>query len=650
MRVALLAVAAIAALAAAAPASAAGSVQQLANRYAPIVALADQSKPCEQGEPWRPVSADIVLGNPEVQLRGPDRYVEKAPTAADLYDKGPGYYLNYPGNPNIPRCRYDRDGKQFARGHPSIAYAHLVARPADPAAGVPAALALQYWFFYYFNDYNDKHEADWEGIQLVFPAATAQAALATQPAEVGYAQHGGGERAGWEDDKLDKVGTHPIVYSAVGSHASYYSSALWLGASASEGVGCDDTRGPNHFVPLRAVVLPSRAASSSSPYAWLDYEGRWGQKLPGANNGPTGPNTKARWSDPFAWQDGLRSSSIALPGGETLGPSVSGAFCGTVAALSTVLTYFYNSPAPTIGVLALVLATLIPLAIWLVRRSTWSARRDEPIRSLRSIGQILRGAVRLYWRHGWLFLGLGLLSVVVFLLVRGLEALLHLAFSRFGDFSITLSGTALAALAVNAAVAIALDRLDRSRRVRVLGTYGQVLRRALPLLAALVLEEIAILVVIAVAVGVPVLVSLYAPTVGDVLLIIGIVLLVWWLARPAVGWAFTSQQIYVDRRSAFWVVFHPAPLIKRNWWRSVILLVVLYLVGLVAGPVVGFVVLFLARLDPLYLDLLGSAVYVLIFPFVAISATLLFFDLQARRSEAERPAAEAAASPAGGGS
>jgi VPS62-like protein len=104
-------------------------------------------------------------------------------------------------------------------------------------------LALQYWFFYYFNNFNDKHEADWEGLQLVFNVDSARRGLLTEPVEVGYAQHEGGEQADWDSEKVEKVGNHPIVYSAAGSHASYYSSALWLGTSAREGVGCDDTRG-----------------------------------------------------------------------------------------------------------------------------------------------------------------------------------------------------------------------------------------------------------------------------------------------------------------------------------------------------------------------------------------------------------------------
>src|SRR6185437_2782797 len=98
-----------------------------------------------------------------------------------------------------------------------------------------------------------KHEGDWEMIQLDFDAGSAGAALAAHPYEVGYSQHTGAERATWGDAKLQLVdGTHPLVYSALGSHANYFGSALHLGRSAAQGVGCDDTIGP--FREVHPVV------------------------------------------------------------------------------------------------------------------------------------------------------------------------------------------------------------------------------------------------------------------------------------------------------------------------------------------------------------------------------------------------------------
>jgi hypothetical protein len=110
------AAAALVALALAPAWAVASPEQRLADRYAPIAVLADQKKPCT-GEAWRPTTVGIVLDNPEVALHGPGKgktVIARAPTAADLFGRGEGYFLDFPGNPLRPRCRYDRDGKRFA--------------------------------------------------------------------------------------------------------------------------------------------------------------------------------------------------------------------------------------------------------------------------------------------------------------------------------------------------------------------------------------------------------------------------------------------------------------------------------------------------------------------------------------------------------
>ncbi len=65
-------------------------------------------------------------------------------------------------------------------------------------------------------------------------------------------QHAGGERAGWEDSKVDKEGTHPIVYPAAGSHATFYDSTVYVqNGSKGSGVGCDNTSEPLREVQVR---------------------------------------------------------------------------------------------------------------------------------------------------------------------------------------------------------------------------------------------------------------------------------------------------------------------------------------------------------------------------------------------------------------
>ena len=168
------------------------------------------------------------------------------------------YHLDFPGDALNAGCDYERWSRRLAEGSEPTVYAHVATE-----AGHPRQLALQYWFFYAFNDFNNTHEGDWEMIQLVFDAADAEAALDTQPVEVGFSSHEGAERASWDDDKLEVVDGHPVVYPAAGSHANKFGDALWLGSSAEAGVGCDDTRGPHTELSPRVATIPSDAAHPS---------------------------------------------------------------------------------------------------------------------------------------------------------------------------------------------------------------------------------------------------------------------------------------------------------------------------------------------------------------------------------------------------
>ena len=43
-------------------------------------------------------------------------------------------------------------------------------RTSPPTRRIPGKLAVQYWFYYTFNDFTDKHESDWEMAQVDFDA------------------------------------------------------------------------------------------------------------------------------------------------------------------------------------------------------------------------------------------------------------------------------------------------------------------------------------------------------------------------------------------------------------------------------------------------------------------------------------------------
>src|SRR3954453_10927462 len=204
--------------------------QQPAERYTPVLTLEPQTTACGSGEAFRPTSVDVVLGRQGVELRGPDgKVVKQAPTGPDLFGLGEGYYLDYPGDPLNPGCGYEKDFQSWSDGRKSLVYAHVATDPAHRDK-----LAVQYWFFYTFNDFTDKHEGDWEMAQVDFDAPTPEEALGTGPYEVGLAQHAGGERSDWTEGNVQKQGTHPVLYVATGSHATYFGRATYLGRGASE--------------------------------------------------------------------------------------------------------------------------------------------------------------------------------------------------------------------------------------------------------------------------------------------------------------------------------------------------------------------------------------------------------------------------------
>lgn len=87
--------------------------------------------------------------------------------------------------------------------------------------GSAGELWLQYWLFYYYNDKglfgSGLHEGDWELVQLRISANG-------EPDVAVYAQHTYAESCAWS--KVEKEegphGPAPVVYSARGSHASYF--------------------------------------------------------------------------------------------------------------------------------------------------------------------------------------------------------------------------------------------------------------------------------------------------------------------------------------------------------------------------------------------------------------------------------------------
>ena len=354
--------------------------QKLVAAYAPHLMLREQTDDgnCDTKEEQYnpPTSVGVVLDNPAVKLvhhtGGKDVTIRRGPTAAQIAGLGDDYYLDLPGDPLNVKCpvkgSYPKDFQALRNEGkaPPVAYAHIATEPGY------TGLVVQYFFFYYFNQFNDVHEGDWEGMQISFDADTPAEALVQGPSQIALFQHAGGERANWDDTKVQKDGTHPIVYPAAGSHATFYDSAIYIqNGSHGSGVGCDNTSAPHVESDPSPVIVPT-AAAPGSRFQWLSFLGHWGQREKGFNNGPQGPTTKRQWLRPFTWMNGIRQDSPRLPGGTILGPAPATAFCGAVAVASE----FINLEAKTTsGAIGLALALLL-LIVGLPSPDAVAARRS----------------------------------------------------------------------------------------------------------------------------------------------------------------------------------------------------------------------------------------------------------------------------------
>ncbi len=606
------------------PAQAAPSAaQRLADKYSPIVMVRKQTNGiCDSSEEQYspPTSVYSVLGNPKVRLlktvgRKTIVLVKSAPTAADVARRPEGVYLDLPGNPLSPGCKYAKDFAALKKsGHaPAVVYAHIARETGQPY------FALQYWFFYYFNHFNDLHEGDWEGMQLTFKVDTPEAALSSEPDEIVLFQHSGGERADWDEPKVEKQGNHPVVYSAAGSHATFYSPGLWLGNGQNgSGVGCDDTTKPLTTVRPRVVLMPDEE-ESRGPFAWTSFTGRWGQLEAGFNNGPAGPNTKVVWRDPFTWMGKTRTDSPQVPGGSLMGPSIASAFCGAVAQVTSFLNFHSKNEAPAYGILAaLALVIIVPLLI-----TKWGPVQPDQLHQRRAFGQLALTSLRLYGRHlrPLVLLALSILGMLA--AFEGLEYLLGAGLKingpalTFGDpDSVVIKVSTPAGIPrilitpiAQASIAAFMCNLDRSDDTGFISAWRAVLRRFWRLLFVQWLAGLLVLALLFSVIGIP------------------------YGLKKFIDWQFVQQEVLFEDRSIRDAMRSSTHRVRHHWWHTGIYSGILWLISQIPGPVIGFALLF-TSIPVVDVNLVGSVIFALLIPFIEIARTLLYFDLGVRDEEA----------------
>jgi hypothetical protein len=585
----------------------------LAERHAPIVRIVAQSEECGHGEPFTPTDIDALLDEPTVALRGPwnrDDLVKIAPSAKDLVDRYE-YHLDFPGDPLNAGCDYEVWAKRITAGKEPAVYAHVVTERARQGK-----VALQYWLFYPFNDFNNTHEGDWEMIQLNFDAEDAADALGKDPSLVGYSAHEGATSSAWEDDKIEVVdGARPVVYPAAGSHANKYSAALWLGSSAEAGVGCDDTLGPHRALSPRVQTIPSDRAAAEAEYPWIAFEGRWGELQKAFFNGPTGPNLKKQWTEPITWSDGWSERSYAVPTGGLFGTNTTDFFCAAVARGSEALVRLLRNPLPTL----IFLGSILALVIFAAYRATWTPVAPKRVGRRRAWGQILAAAGRMYVKQARVFLGLGVLLIPIAFAITLLQWLLLQAIDLAGvvtgeaagtwavvagviGLTLTLLGLGL----VQAAAACALVEIDAGRTIDALGAYRLAWRHIRPLVGAIALS---------VAVWV-------ALTTTVLLLPVAI-----WIA---VRWALAAPVVVLEGRRPLPALRRSGEIVRHRWLRVASLVGVSVALALLLGPLLGAILIFVSDAPLAFLNIVAGVVYALAMPFVALVTAYVYFDGRAR--------------------
>jgi hypothetical protein len=219
--------------------------EALAARYAPAVVLAP-------GESKRPASTRWLLSRIAPPGMSPQA-IGHALLAGELRLGGADFSNEVRAGSGDPRDW--------------VTYVHVYPR-------VDGGINVQYWFFYPYNEaplFFD-HEGDWEHI-------TVDLSSSGIPRAVYFSEHGNnnpGVYRSW--NQVRKVGDHPLVLSARGTHASYpdQASVAWFD-HVSQCRGADACADPvwRTWEAGGLANVGERGAASGEGEV-LAYEGGWG--------------------------------------------------------------------------------------------------------------------------------------------------------------------------------------------------------------------------------------------------------------------------------------------------------------------------------------------------------------------------------------
>ena len=579
--------------------------QQLADRYAPVVYLRNANDDlCDtDNEGFDPAAIDLVLGNDDMDLAMSESgdpsdgwtVVKEGPTANDLHGLDQSYFIDSPGSPLDTQCVYRQYFAERRESIPNVAYAHIFQEPGTDI------LALQYWMYYYLNDWNNTHEGDWEMIMLFFDADSVEKALELKPQQVVYAQHGGGEKADWDDLKLNREDGHPVVYVARGAHASQYEPKVYLGlAENGTGFGCETAKGPHRRVALEAVVVPHEPSGPDDPFAWLSFTGRWGELQASEWNGPTGPNTKPSWNEPVTWAEGVRETSLTVPEFGGFGQAPVNLFCGVVGAGSVLLTAFGAAPALTLGFVGVIIAITF-----------WTA--SYAVGTVRQAFRFYRANVRTFGLIGAMLLPVGFIvatAQTLLFAIPPIEPLLTMM-ERFPGVRIFLLlvlgslNVAIAVVFVGPAVIVATERIHAGLRPGLAESYRQGTRLIWRIFVSRLRVTYRSLL--------------------DALTIVRIPRAI----RRFTGGLFVAQAVAVHDAEPETAIDRSFEAARSSMARSLITNTVLYVIVLLTGPLIAIFLMLAVPTRPLGLiNFISSLLFAFLYPVAVIGMTLLYYELR----------------------
>jgi hypothetical protein len=164
------------------------------------------------------------------------------------------------------------------------------------------------------------------------------------------------------------------------------------------------------------------------------------------------------------------------------------------------------------------------------------------------------------------------------------------------------AGNLVAFVVVQAAVATMLDREERGTGAGLVEVHRLLRDRGRGLASAVAREAAVIALLLISVVGIP------------------------WAVHRLVAWCLVVQACVLEGRDGPAALRRSAALVRGRWWSTAATIALINAVGLASGPVVGIVLLFVSDLPLLAINLVGSAVYAVTVPYVAIATTLLWGD------------------------